>query len=270
MKATLLMGAALSLLAIPAFGADLEPEMQVKAPPVPPPFTWTGCYGGAHVGGGWASKSLTDPVQLVQDSFSAAPVTTGVTAVSFSPMGFVGGGQIGCDYQFAPTWVVGIEGAASGSTLKGSTTVGLPLGLPGEAASVSGAMDLVPSVTARIGYAADRWLFYLKGGVAWEGSNFSVGNSINVAGTTLLVNASGSGTQTGGLLGMGVEYAFLPNWSAKLEYDYIDFGTRSFSASIGTNAAFAATGLAALSGAQVPVSITENEHLIKAGVNYRF
>jgi opacity protein-like surface antigen len=57
---------------------------------------------------------------------------------------------------------------------------------------------------------------------------------------------------------------------AKLEYSYIDFGTRSFSASIGTNAAFGGTGLAALSGAQVRVSITENEHLIKAGVNYRF
>ena len=52
--------------------------------------------------------------------------------------------------------------------------------------------------------------------------------------TTLAANASGSGTQTGGLLGMGVEYAFLPNWSAKLEYNYIDFDTRSFNASIGT------------------------------------
>ena len=97
-----------------------------------------------------------------------------------------------------------------------------------------------------------------------------MGNSVNVGGTTLAANASGSGTQTGGLLGMGVEYAFLPNWSAKIEYNYIDFGTRSFNASIATNASFAGTPLAALSGVQVPVSITENEHIIKAGVNYRF
>ena len=69
---------------------------------------------------------------------------------------------------------------------------------------------------------------------------------------------------------MGVEYAFLPNWSAKLEYNYIDYGTRSFNASIATNAAFAGTGLAGLSGVQVPASITESEHIIKAGVNYRF
>jgi len=116
----------------------------------------------------------------------------------------------------------------------------------------------------------DESLIYLKGGVAWEGSNFSVGNSITAGGTTLAANASGSGTQTGGLLGMGVEYAFLPNWSAKIEYNYIDYGTRSFNSSISTNSGFAGTPLAALSGVQVPVSITENEHIIKAGVNYRF
>ena len=87
---------------------------------------------------------------------------------------------------------------------------------------------------------------------------------------SLAANASGSGTQTGGLLGMGVEYAFLPNWSAKIEYNYIDYGTRSFNASIATNAGSAETGLAPLSGVQVPTSITESEHIIKAGVNYRF
>jgi outer membrane immunogenic protein len=87
---------------------------------------------------------------------------------------------------------------------------------------------------------------------------------------SLAANASGSGTQTGGLLGMGVEYAFLRNWSAKLEYNYIDYGTRSFSASISTNSGFAGTGLAPLSGVQVPTSITESEHIIKAGVNYHF
>ena len=84
-------------------------------------------------------------------------------------------------------------------------------------------------ITGRVGVVAvDRALIYLKGGVAWEGSNFSVGNSITGGGMSLAANASGSGTQTGGLLGMGVEYAFLPNWSAKIEYNYIDYGTRSF------------------------------------------
>ena len=84
-------------------------------------------------------------------------------------------------------------------------------------------------ITGRVGVVAvERSLIYLKGGVAWEGSNFSVGNSITGGGMSLAANASGSGTQTGGLLGMGVEYVFLPNWSAKFEYNYIDYGTRSF------------------------------------------
>ena len=82
-------------------------------------------------------------------------------------------------------------------------------------------------ITGRVGVVAiDRTLIYLKGGVAWEGILALA--TASPRGNDLSANASGSGTQTGGLLGMGVEYAFLPNWSAKLEYNYIDFGTRSF------------------------------------------
>lgn len=252
MKATLLIGAALSLLAIPAFGADLGTEALFKAHAVPPPFTWTGCYGGAHVGGGWASKSLTDPVQLVQDSFSGAPVTTGVTTANVSPAGFVGGAQIGCDYQVAPTWVVGIEGAASGSTLKGSTTAGLPLGLPGEAASVSGAMDLLPSVTARFGYAADRWLFYVKGGAALASDSYSVTGSF----TGTPFDFEGLDLRYGWTVGGGVEWAFTDIWSARLEYDFYQFGNGSVQMSDATNV---------LSG---PVNVRQSVQVVKAGLNF--
>ena len=139
------------------------------------------------------------------------PVTTGVTTASVSPVGFIGGGQIGCDYQFAPTWVVGIEGAASGSTLKGSTTVGLPLGLPGETASVSGAMDLLPSVTARLGYAADRWLFYVKGGAALASDSYSVTGTF----TGTPFDFEGLDLRYGWTVGGGVEWAFTDIWSAR-------------------------------------------------------
>jgi outer membrane immunogenic protein len=85
---------------------------------------------------------------------------------------------------------------------------------------------------------------------------------------TFAVNTSGSGsgTQTGELLGMGVEYAFLPNWSAKIEYNFIDFGSRSFSAPISTNPSLAGTPLAGLTA--IPFSTTENQHIIKAGLNW--
>ena len=74
----------------------------------------------------------------------------------------------------------------------------------------------VADITGRVGVvAAERALIYLKGGVAWQSDNFSVGNSVNVNGMGFMANASGSGTQTGGLLGMGIEDAFLPNWSRR-------------------------------------------------------
>jgi opacity protein-like surface antigen len=65
-----------------------------------------------------------------------------------------------------------------------------------------------------------------------------------------------------------IEYAFLPNWSAKIEYNFIDFGTHSFNAPVSTVPSLPGTPLAGVTG--FPVSITENEHIVKAGVNYRF
>ena len=80
--------------------------------------------------------------------------------------------------------------------------------------------DWFADITGRVGViAVERALIYSRGGAAWEGLNFAVGNSVDIGGTTFAANANGSGTQTGGLLGMGVEYAFLLNWSAKLEYN---------------------------------------------------
>src|ERR1700686_4585472 len=89
-------------------------------------FNWTSCYLGGHVGGGFGTKDITDPVQLVQDSFLGAGFTSGITTVSSTPRGAVIGGQIGCDYQFASSLVIGVEGAVSGSTMKNTTSVGLP------------------------------------------------------------------------------------------------------------------------------------------------
>ena len=105
-------------LAGPALAADLP--MKSEAPYVEPRFSWTGCYVGAHVGGGRGSKDMTDPVQLVQDIADCSGTTTGVTTVTTSPTGAVIGGEIGCDYQFSSNVVMGIEGTASGTTMRGS------------------------------------------------------------------------------------------------------------------------------------------------------
>ena len=255
MKKLPLVGAAMCWLSItaPCLAADM-PFNVVKAPLSAPAFTWTSCYLGAHAGGGFAGKGVTDPVQLVQDSFSGGPVTAGATTANISPTGAVVGGQIGCDYQLASSWVVGIEGAVSGATMKGSTSVGLPLGLPGETAVVAARTDFLPSVTARFGYAVDRWLLYVKGGAAWAGDKYGITGTF----TGIPFDFEGLDSRFGFTAGGGVEWAFSGSWSAKLEYDYYQFGHRSVLMSDSVNV---------LSGL---VDIKQDIDAVKVGANYRF
>jgi outer membrane immunogenic protein len=204
------------IIAGPAVAADMPLK---AAAPFAERFSWTGCYLGGHLGGGFARKDLTDPVQLVQDSFLGAGSTDGITTVSPAPRGVVIGGQIGCDYQFASSWVIGIEGAASGSTMKNSRTVGLPLGNP-DTALVKASTDFLPSVTVRLGYAVDNVLLYAKGGVALAGDKYDVTGSF--AGTPFAFE--GLDNRIGWTAGGGVDWAFSRHWSANLEYDYYQFG----------------------------------------------
>ena len=204
-------------LAGPAIAADLP----LKSDYVAPRFSSTSCYVGGHLGGGFARKDMTDPVQLVQDSFNGGPITNGITTVSTSPTGVVIGGQIGCDYQFASNLVIGIEGAASGSTMRGSTTVSLPAGAP-DLALVQANTDFLASVTGRVGYAFDNVLLYAKGGLAVAGDKY------NVSGATFLgpppYNFQGLDNRLGYIVGGGVDWAFSRHWSMNVEYDYYQFG----------------------------------------------
>jgi outer membrane immunogenic protein len=253
----------LSLLGVTAAAAaDLQINRPVGYMP-PPAFSWTGFYLGGNVGAGIGTTETSVNVGPALTALSGMPVSATAPLVSETFNGFIGGIQAGYNWQTG-VFVLGVEGDLDAAGLQGTAPCAVVL-------NCTMKHNWFADITGRVGVVAvDRTLIYLKGGVAWEGSNFTVGNSINIAGTNVAASAGGSGIQTGGLLGMGVEYAFLPNWSAKLEYNYIDFGTRSFNATIGANAAFASTGLAPLAGATVPTSITENEHIIKAGVNYRF
>jgi outer membrane immunogenic protein len=215
-----LLFAQAAALAVTIAGSAVAADMPLKeAIPFAARFDWTSCYLGGHLGGGIARKDITDPVQLVQDSFLGAGTTTGVTTVSPAPSGVVIGGQIGCDYQFASSWVIGVEGAASGSTMKNTRTVGLPLGNP-DTAVVKASTDFLPSLTARVGYAFDNVLLYAKGGVALAGDRFNVTGSF--AGTPF--GFEGLDNRFGWTAGGGVDWAFSRQWSANIEYDYYQFG----------------------------------------------
>jgi len=246
MKTTLLTGAALAALSIPALAAD----MPVKAPRMAAPaFTWTSCFLGAHAGGGWTKHDISDPVQLVQDSLGLT--TTGVTTTSINPSGAVIGGQFGCDYQFAPNWVIGVEGAASGSTMKGSNSVLLPASAP-NTALVTARTDFLASATARFGYAIDHWLLFARGGAAWAGNKYSVTGTAGGA----PFGFEGLDSRPGWTVGAGIAWAFATNWSAALEYDYYGFGTRTVSLTDTVN------------GGVSPLGIKQSAQTVKIGVNF--
>src|SRR5579864_94194 len=94
--------AIIALLATTVVGPALAADLPLERPAsFAARFNWTSCYVGGHIGGGFGTKDITDPVRLVQDSFLGAGSTVGATTVSPTPDGVVIGGQIGCDYQFA-------------------------------------------------------------------------------------------------------------------------------------------------------------------------
>jgi outer membrane immunogenic protein len=214
MKKLMLGSAALvALLAAgSAMAADLSrPEPVYKAPPPPPIFSWTGFYIGGNLGGAWANTTITD--SLYGLSFS-----NGSKAV------FVGGGQVGFNYQFAGGFVIGVEGDFDWAVNNNNSVTGVVV--PGGDSVTASANDKwMATVAGRFGYAYDRWLWYVKGGGGWVGANsFTVTDVTTGASFT----AGNSNTVSGWLIGGGFEWAFANNWSVRVEYDYFGLSGRSF------------------------------------------
>jgi outer membrane immunogenic protein len=235
----LLFGAAFVTLtaAAPAFAADLTVKAPTQIPAVSQ-FSWTGCYVGAHLGG---------------------VVSADGNSINFGSSGFVGGGQIGCDYQFAPQWVAGVEGRAAWSSLEtthSATVRSLATGaiIPSQFTLGN---DFLASTTARLGYVfAERWLVFARGGAAW--TNEKVDDAfINLTG--IPVDPSASRMRTGWTVGTGVDWAFAPHWSATLEYNYYDFGEDGV----------VLTSAPPLTRVTIS-SLKDTIHAVTAGVNYHF
>jgi outer membrane autotransporter protein len=167
--------------------------------------------------------------------------------------GFLGGVQGGFHVQFE-RWVVGIEAQQSWTNLRGRGFCDTPNSVTINLDCRTNASWL-GTAAARLGFTMDRALIYVKGGAAWIHETHEFYNSSPVQ----LITTSTT-TRAGAMFGTGIEYAIASNWSAKIEYDYLDFGTRRFAL------AFPRTFATAQNFAEV----RENIHLIKFGINYRF
>jgi outer membrane immunogenic protein len=250
-KKLLLASAALVALisANPVLAADLPARTYSKAPVyVPPPiYNWTGFYIGGNLGWGWAGLESTE----IAPGTVAFPV--GVAFTKNNENGFLGGVQTGYNWQVAPAFVVGLEGEWSWTDIRGTaTTIST---IDGFNSTVAAKVKDFALFTGRLGYAADNWLFYVKGGGAWaQGSSAGVGTFAN---GTFFDTTSSSTNRTGWTIGGGIEWGFAPNWSAKIEYNHIDLGS--------TNVAILSS-----TGTTSFVSSKETIDVVKGGVNYRF
>ena len=233
MKKFLLATVALVALGatVPALAADMAARPYTKAPPVYAPiYNWTGFYIGGHVGGAFGGS----------DGFAG-------TTNSGDDGRFLGGLQGGADYQFAPNWVLGIEGQYS---WLGSNNNAVAFTGAGAGYVYTHNQRGIGSVTGRLGYTWGPGLLYVKGGYAYSDYN----ESLSLVGVpqTFALNSS---HHDGYTVGAGLEYMFAQNWSGKVEYQYYDFGKTNFV----TPAVLTAFG-----------SNRNDEHTVKAGINYRF
>jgi outer membrane immunogenic protein len=202
-----------------------------KAPPAPLLFSWTGCYIGGHIGAGWDTKATW------ADLGDGASDNT-----SYSIAGVIGGAQGGCDYQFASQWVLGFEGAWSGADIRGGGV--LPNAV--EPSTFESRINSIATLTGRLGFVpVDRWLVYFKGGGAWARETHTLTEFVEGA---VAVDVTRSGYTVGG----GLEWAIATNWTAKIEYDYMNFGS-------------------------TPILFTNDQaavdlklHSFRVGINYRF
>jgi outer membrane immunogenic protein len=215
------------------FAADLSA-------PAPAAFhSWTGCFAGLHAGGAFSDDKI-------------------LSSGDFTSAGFIGGGQVGCDYQFASVWVVGVEGRAAWSSLNSQTPGTVTNRATGITVPTHFTVgnDLLASATARLGYSVGPgWLVYERGGAAWTRENSDDAFTGPLVGA---VDPSATTIRTGWTAGAGVEWAFAPHWSTSLEYNYYDFGSNDFTLTEPANGAF------------VNGNLRDTIQTVTVGLNYRF
>jgi outer membrane immunogenic protein len=233
---------AVAFIGTPAVAADMGVPSRSYYPPLPPAiYDWTGIYVGGHIGGG----ILTDSV-----SQNGSATINLLSSGSLRPAGVIGGAQIGANYEFVP-WVVGVEAWWTDSAISGNTLIGTTSALFPQERFTSQA-EWFAAVTGRVGYAANDWLFYAKAGGAWMNVRYTE-DILIPGGVTGVPNQVLTDDRTGFTVGAGIELGLVENLSAKIEYDFYDFGSKNYNFN-----------------AITPVSVNSNLHTIIVGLNYKF
>jgi outer membrane immunogenic protein len=237
-------------MAAPAIAADLPAQPYVNSPVlIPVIYDWSGFYTG--VNGGWGTS------HKCWDQNTAIGGTFFGSEGCHNANGGTAGGQLGYRWQ-ASSWVFGVEGQGNWADLKGSSnsllanTSLVAIGQPLVNRSQIAGFGLL---TGHIGYAFDTALFYIKGGAAIVADRFEGMNPV----TGVKVDNSGDQSRWGGTAGVGFEYAFLPNWSAAIEYDHLFMGTKTLDFAVPVTSAFTRED-----------RIKQDADIVTVRVNYRW
>jgi outer membrane immunogenic protein len=241
-----------------ASAADLAARPYTKAPPIAPVavYDWSGFYIGINGGGGLSHKCWDMTSFLVRNpAFALQPEGC------HDATGGVAGGQVGYRWQSA-SWVFGVEAQGDWANLRGSNpSTAFALGAGAPLVNNQTTIDAFGLLTGQIGYAANNVLFYAKGGAAVVSDKY--------AGTFITTGRPFDGaseTRWGGVVGVGLEYGFAPNWSVAAEYDHLFMGTKNID-SFGTNPTALIPALGVYSRTD---RIRQDVDLFTVRVNYRF
>jgi outer membrane immunogenic protein len=243
-------------LAATIAGPAMAADMPLKAPPPIPVFSWTGCYIGVQAGYGWGQSKHTS----AGGTNGAFNGTAGLDITPwFNVAGGVGGGEIGCNYQVG-AWVWGIEvdGSAFAKEGQASNLFYTAAPLVFNQNWISKTSERWNAMArGRIGYAVDKWLWYITGGATWVGvdvNTFFIPNP----GLTNIERTN----RIGWVVGFGTEYAVAYGWSVKWETLYTDYGTFRAFDSVGGNCGVS------VNCTNRDVRLTE--WISRFGLNYKF
>jgi outer membrane immunogenic protein len=289
LRRILLASAGAMALTGAAFAADLPSR---GPPPVflapPPVINWTGLYVGINAGGTWSSSNTVDTDTVNVFSIGGlngniggdvAALATGDVPVGTS--GFIGGGQIGYNYQFANNFVAGIEAdiqGVAGASRTDSVAQSIAPGvfIPVTSSSVitsSKATDYLGTVRGRLGFTiTPTLLVYGTGGLAYGQTNSSTGvvERLGFGDTPAPFGTFGSisNSRVGWTAGGGLEWLFAPNWSLKVEYLYYDLGSVTYALSPLVQFGGDGTILETIGASQSTARF--NGNIVRAGLNYHF
>jgi outer membrane immunogenic protein len=241
MKKLLTSASFIVLSSATVLAADL-PVRYAKAPApiMAPVFSWTGCYVGVHAGAG-----------VMHDTFTDENGTGGLA-----------GGQLGCNYQDG-NWVFGVEGEGYWSGIKSTFASSNSEGIFSSTFNETTKNKNDFSIAARAGIAFDRTLVYGKAGWVWGSFDFSE-RATNVCCTLGAVETrTGSGDLNGLLLGVGIEHALTQNWTVKLEYNFLKYGSKELSFTE-CNTSFTPAC------SSFTDTFHADKHIFKIGANYLF